>query len=360
MNLQTHACTELLTDLNAFVDGELKSSEVARIAGHTEECGGCADYLDTIRKLSQLHRRSAELLDGMEAPSGASHEVSAESSSEASLPQLDTAGLVGRLLGRASEDEWGTLGRLFYELGKAYVLEGNKRLSRAEARRVSVRTAASNIRRTEARARQRLTQVDRLAAAGAVASRDGARHDSSRRLLARSSHAGAGAVLKGRRFLEESLALQPDHDEARLYLGFALLVSGRVDRARAEFRRVNREAAEPALRLMAMQWLGNLAVNTGRLDDAIGCYEEVVTSDIAVGESRLFSSFLNMPVTLAKLGRWDEAAGHFSVLAQRFPERIDHVREMLAGMTAFRRLLDQNLPLQRTLHDKVPGLFAAA
>jgi tetratricopeptide (TPR) repeat protein len=356
MNVQAPACKELLSELNAFVDGELEPVEVARIAGHTERCGGCSGYLDTLRKLSQLHRRSAELLDGMEAPADAQLELDAADDA----PDLDTAGLVGRLLVRATEGEWTTLSRLFYELGKAYVLLGNKRLSRAEVRRVNVRRAPADIRRTEERARRRLTQIDRLQAAGSAEPRDVLLRDRSRRLMDQSSRAGSGAVLKGRRFLEECLALQPDHDEARLYLGFALLVSGRVDRARAEFRRVNRDSSDPALSLMAMQWLGNLAVNIGRFDEAIDCYEAVVTSDAAPGESRLFSSFLNMPVTLAKLGRWEEAAGHFSVLAQRFPERIDQVREMLAGMTAFRRLLDQNIPLQRTLHDKVPGLFAAA
>ena len=350
MNVHAPACKELLTDLSAFVDGELEPGELTRIAGHTDHCEGCSSYLDTLRRLSQLHRRSTELLDGMDA---------GDDGGDVGLG-LDTDALVGRLLGHATTDEWDTVGRLFYELGKAYVLEGNKRLSRAESRTVTVRQAPVDIRRAEARARQRLAKVDRLHAAGARNGHGELFRDRSRRLMSMSTHAGSGALLKGRRFLEESLALLPKHDEARLYLGFTLLVSGRVDRARAEFRRVRREAAEPALQLMALQWLGNLAVNTSRLDEAVRCYEEVVTSDVAVGEPRLFSAFLNLPVTLAKLGRAEEAAGHFATLVQRFPERSGQVRQLLAGMTVFRRLLDENLPLQRTLHDKVPGLFAAA
>jgi tetratricopeptide (TPR) repeat protein len=351
MNIHAPACKTLHADLNAFVDGELETADMARIAKHTQSCDGCADYLETLRKLSQLHRRSAELLDGMEA-----------TIEDETLTPLDTSALVGRLLGQASDDEWTTLSRLFYELGKAYVLEGNRRLPRTQSRSVTVRKAPADIRRSEARARSRLAKIDRLDEAGAG---EGDRRGElfrrrSRRLMAMSGSASSGALLKGRRFLEECLALDSSHDEARLYLGFALLVSGRADRARAEFRRVNREAAEPTIQLMAMQWLGNLAVNTSRLDEAVRCYEEVVTSGAATNEPRLFSSFLNLPVTLAKLGRWEEAVSHFSTLVQRFPERLAQVREMLEGMGAFRRLLDENQPMQRTLHDRVPGLFAAA
>lgn len=349
MKINAHACRHLVLELNALVDGQLPPLEVTRLVSHTQSCEGCGDYIDNLRQLSELHRRKSELLEGLESDPG-----------EQVLPTPDAGAFLGRLLGRAAEDEWTTLARLFYELGKAYVLAGNKRLPGSERREVNVKVAPSDIRRTEARARQRLAQVDDLNQHGAQHRRGDLFRGRSRKLFASSSSGGASALVKGRRFLEEALAITPELHEARIYLGFQLLVSGRADRARAEFRRVHRDSTDASVRLMAMQWLGNLAVNTSRLDEAVSCYAQVVAADGASNEPKLMASFLNLPVTLAKLGRWDEAIDHFTRLVQQFPERLGQAREMLASMAAFRSLLDQNQPIRRTLLDRVPGLFAAA
>lgn len=355
--MNTTACRHLVTDLNALADGQLDSAAVAALVTHTQACEGCNGTLDGLRRMSELHRRAAALLGAelLDDLPDLDHDDGRDLG-------LDAATFVGKVLGRACDDEWTLLARLFYELGKAYVLEGNQRLPATERRIVTVRETPADIRRTERRALERLGRVDALSARGAGEGAD--RHERlrgrSRRLLQASSRARAAALLKGRRFLEEALALRPGLDEARIYLGFALLLEGRIDRARTEFRRVQREGSQSTWRLMATQWLGNVAVNTSRLDEAVACYAAVVADASARREPRLFSSFLNLPVTLVKLGRSEEAVTHFNDLVESFPERLGQVREQLAGMTVLRRLLDEDLPLRRTLHDRVPGLFAAA
>lgn len=351
MTIQAQACKHLLVDLNALADGELAGADVTRLVTHTQQCEGCGEYLETLRRLSELHRRSAALLARPE---------DTEVDAAEALRRVDPGALLGQVLGHAAQDEWTSLSRLFYELGKAYVLAGNQRLPSRSQRQVRVRTAPADIRRTEARARQHLNQVDELTEAGAQARRGELFRRRTRRLFDAAAAPGAAALVKGRRFLEEALAIDPALDEARLYLGFQLLVTDRIDRARVEFRRVHREGRDPTLRLMAMQWLGNLNVNTSHLDEAVCCYQHVVASDGAQIEPRLFSSFLNLPVTLGKLGRWEEAVTHFKTLVQTFPERLAQVREMLDGMSAFRRLIDEDQRLHQDLRDELPGLFAAA
>jgi len=356
MTTQTHCCPDLLVDLNALADGELEAQAVSGIVAHTDGCEGCSDYLDWLRRLSAMHRQSAKH-GRSDAHSEADLPLASEAD-ESTAAAIDPGALLGRVLGRAADDEWASLARVFYELGKAYVLEANKRLPGNSRREVRVERDPTDIRRGEAKVRRHLARYDELSGSGAESPRGALFRSRSRRLLGPA--AAAPSMIKGRRFLEEALALDPDLDEARIYLGFQLLISGRPDRARVEFRRVVNQGGDPVLKLMATQWLGNLHVNTGRFGEAVRCYEQVVASERAPSEPKLFSAFVNLPVTCAHMGRPDEAITHFNTLVQTFPDRITQIRKHLAGMEAFRLLLADDKALGSELRDRVPLLFAAA
>lgn len=291
-------------------------------------------------------------------------------------PSLDraVAGLVDRHALFASvtqtlfEDRQKELVRLFYELGKAYVLAAHKKESDSagsrRTRSVQTVTAPLPIRSTTDQARRLSKEVDDLAFHGAEISPRGVADCSSTKLL---SHPGeSGGLARGRRLLEQALDLCPEFTAARLYLGFQRMQSGRYDRARIEFRRVYRHAEDPVHRMMALQWLGVVYSTLGHMSScrdeymrAIRCYTEVVASGVVDKEPRLFISYLNLAVNCAKVGLVHRSLKHFDELIHRFPDRIDQSRDLLAKMEDFRGLLRDKAQLREDLTAGCPALFAA-
>jgi tetratricopeptide (TPR) repeat protein len=262
------------------------------------------------------------------------------------------------------DDKRSALARLFYELGKAYVLAGNRALNVKKRQSVAAASRPRPVRGAEADARRVMREVEDLSAANA---RSQAPPTGSALLLRRSkqlfgtSRRESGVLTRARRFLEEALALDPALDEARLYLGFQHAVVGRPDRARLQFRKVYLQGRRPVHRLMAVQSLGKLHAETGDYRRAIDCYEEVVQSDHARdgGEPGLFPSFLNLAVNYAKAGLAEKAIAQFAGLVRRFPERREQIRGLLARKTGFQALLAQDTSLKQDLVARAPALFAA-
>ena len=56
---QSHAdCSEVLHRIFEYLDGELGTGDVTRIAGHLAECGPCLEQHDLDRTLKAVIRRS--------------------------------------------------------------------------------------------------------------------------------------------------------------------------------------------------------------------------------------------------------------------------------------------------------------
>ncbi len=344
MKLAAEACVAFERDLNLFVDHELPGTQSGRLVEHLQSCSSCRDYVDDLRELADVHR-------AVDA---------AESEARAMADVVDRHALfaaVTRTLVRDRRDE---LARLFYELGKAYVLLGNQSSEGRPQRSVLAVAAPVDIRSASERGRRAALEGEELQAAGGEADRDsGSLFRRSRQLFQSASRAGAGALTTGRRLLEQALAIRPELDEARLYLGFQHLLAGRSDRARVEFRRVYRDGGQPVHRMMALQFLGNVHAGAGDYRRAIECYEEVVASGIDVREPRLFTSLLNLAVVCAKAGLPTRSVQHFTEFVARFPARIDQARSLLSRKQTFAAVLRREAGLHEQLRRQVPALFAA-
>jgi len=342
MKLAAEACVAFERDINLFVDHELPASQSGRLVEHLQSCGSCRDYVDDLRELSGMHRDVAE----------------AEARALADV--VDRHALFASLTRTLVYDKRAELARLFYELGKAYVLLANQSIEGRAQRSVLPVAAPVDIRAASERGRRVALEGEELNAAGGEADRDsGSLFRRSRQLFQSASRAGSGALTTGRRLLEQALVIQPGLDEARLYLGFQHLLGGRNDRARVEFRRVYRDGAHPVHRMMALQFLGNVHASTGDYARAIECYEEVVSSGADAREPRLFTSLLNLAVVCAKAGLPERSVQHFTEFVARFPARIDQARTLLSRKETFAAVLRRQSGLHEQLRCQVPALFAA-
>ncbi len=353
MKLTDNACITFEQDIHAFVDHELDEGGMVRLTHHLDDCGGCRDYLDDMRELTDLHAPATAEMD------------------EAVADLVDKHVLFGNITRTLLDERQAELSRLFYELGKAYVLEAGKAISRADgATRHPVQTIAPpmNIRSAADRARRIERECQKLEthAPSRAAVKGGSLFGRAAGLFESRAGAGAGALANGRRYLERALTLGPDSWDARLYLGHLHMLDGRYDRARVEFRRVLDRAPDLSRRMMAMQWLGSVYAELGLRQGSrahylrsIECYEEVIASGIEKSEPRAFMTYLHLAVVCAKAGLVGRAIKHFGQLVQRFPRKIEHSRGLLDKMADFSHLLDERSQLREDLEDAVPALFAA-
>lgn len=336
------ACPSFVQDISCFVDGELAEQAGTRLVGHIEACPGCRDLVDALRRLSSVHLAGTAALD------------------RALAATVDPASILGGITRDLLSEKRQALARLFYEVGKAYVVLANKALGERRRQSVLASTPAAPLRTTEARARRLLREaeaVSGLSRAAPVGTTQLFRR--SRQLFGADQGSESAALRRGRRFLEGALALAPDLHDARLWLGFQHALAGRSDRARLQFRKVQREAGDARHRLFALQALGKLHAEEGDYRRAIECYEAVVGDEQAAREPGLFPSFLNLAVNHAKAGRAADAARLFADVVRRFPDRLGQVRALLERKPVFRALLERDAALRRALADEVPLLFAA-
>ena len=377
--VKAEPCADYVEDLSAYVDGEIGRDEVklepdlhrtreamhpdlSRLVRHMGECAGCHDYTNALRQLSELNRSAAICPDPRDE-----HTALADfEHDEATAGCVDPSRLFASIACNLVEEKREALARLFYEIGKAYALAGNRALQEKRRQSVAYASRPLSLRGTEARARRELKNVEALEmqmdqkheGAQALRAGSGLLLRRSRQLFG-SSRRGSAALTRARRFLEESLALDSTLDEARLYLGFRHAVVGRPDRARIQFRKVHLEGRTSLLRLLASQSLGRLYAEGGDYHRAIECYEEVVSSGEALEAAELFPSFLNLAVNYAKAGQVDKSTETFVDIARLFSDRLPRIRELLARKTFFQALLDKNLTLKWTLASRAPALFAA-
>jgi tetratricopeptide (TPR) repeat protein len=347
MKLTAEACVAFERDINLFVDHELPEGDAPRLVEHLEACADCHAYMDDLRELAGVHR----------ALQAGGHE-------DAALADVvDRHALFASITRTLVLDKRNELARLFYELGKAYVLAANRAAEAGRQRSVLTVRRPVDIRGASEAGRRVAREGEALCTATPAnepAVRvSGSLFRRSRRLFGASSRAGAGALANGHRLLQEALTLRPDLDEARLYLGFHHMLCGRHDRARIEFRRVYREGGDPLHRMMALQFLGNIHSAQGDYGRAIECYQEVVSSGLVETEPRFFSSLVNLAVSCAKAGHGTRCVELFRDVASRFPARLDQVRTLLSRKDTFRVLLQQEVLLHEALRRQVPALFAA-
>lgn len=339
MNTPTLACDRFAADISALVDGELEPKAKTRLVSHMGDCDPCRDTFDGFRRLSRMGRLATEDLDA------------------AVVDAIDPRKLFSGVTRCLVDDKTLELSKLFYELGKAFALSANARLSERERQSVLGAARPIDLRSGESKARRLVREASELETLGEHRRPSGSLFRRSRRLFER--RASDGALVRARDFLQEALALDAERDEARLWLGFVFALGGRVDRARIEFRRVYVDGHSVAFRLMGLQSLGKLHSESGDYRRAAECFREVVADEAACSVPGLFPSFLNLAVNCAKAGLHDESVSHFAALTERFPARLAQIRDLIARKNNFQQLLRSDTQLSADLMRRVPALFAA-
>lgn len=295
-------CLQIQVDLSAMLDGELDGAGVRRVMVHSDACQACRRFLEGVRVNVGLHR-SLAATDGVGARDGGSKRLRDE--------------LV------ASRRK---LARVLYELGRGFVLMGlSPDFSREVAQEpVPVPDAAQ-------RGRNLLDEVRR---SGADASWVLADELLDGRLRSPEENLG-----KGQRLLTECLALEPAFHEARIYLGLLHHVRGQRSAARRQFQHVLAHASDPVMRGYALSNLGNIHLDEGDSEGAVGLLLQLVDSGILPEHPKMSTALFNLAIAYGMKGDFGASQAWFERLHVESPHKRTLVGRELARRSQFLHLL---------------------
>lgn len=321
--LASDPCLQIQTDLSAMLDGELDPASVRRVMVHSDVCPSCRSFLAGIRTQVRLHQQAVQL--------------------QASASGTDTAAV--RLREQLTVNRR-KLAKILYELGRGFVLMGlSPDFSREVAREpVPVPDMAM-------RGRNLLDEVARDATAAAaewVAAKD---------LFDGQLRSPDENLSKGQRLLSECLTLEPDTHEARIYLGLLHHVRGQRALARRQFQHVLDHASDRLMRGYALSNLGNVHLDEGDCDAAVGVLLELVESGILHDQPRLGTAIFNLAIAYGLKGQFAEAQHWFSRLHEELPHKRNLVGRELSRRSQFLHLLRTH-PGARRLSEVLSTWFA--
>ena len=321
-------CESVQVDLSCLMDGELDDGAARRVLVHLEVCPRCRRFFGALRRQVRAHQDAFRMMAG--GPAG---------------------GLAGRGGSGEVELDRRRLAQAFYELGKAYVLVS---ISPSFRREVASEPLPIPSCRSKGRA-----LLDGYLGGRRFQDRRAQRWNEVRNLLKGRLGDKRESLRKGIRILEESLELQADFFQARIYLGHARNLVGDLEGACEEFRHVLREAREERIRGFALENLGNTYLQMDELEDAARCFRRVVHGDILRREPRFFTSWFNLGLTYGLQGKINQSMGCFRELHDNYSKQRQTVREIFSTHREISSLLDQNDTFRNRLREKCPGFFAA-
>ena len=321
-------CADLQLQLSMLVDGELDEVVAAQAVAQLESCPECREFFDGIRSQVELNRalhdpeelaRNYAALVGDQVPK-----------------DLETRQLVHRLVS------------IFYQLGKAYTL-----------------AAIDPGYRTRVFERAVSVEPTRVHGRGFV---DGVAHRSGgplggfdwrdkRHLLNGALESIEDPLEKGRRLLDEALAIEPDYEHALLYLAFIDLHEKKVLKASKRFREVFDTAIDPGSRGHAAVQLGTLYVGEEDHAEALRWFRWIGISGLADLDSRFFFVRFNIGLCYAHLRRPERAIEAFRGMLDRYPERVGDLVGFFARSKELQRVIDSQPGFTEALVTRCPELF---
>jgi tetratricopeptide (TPR) repeat protein len=324
-------CEHFQVDLSCLVDGELDERAAGGAMMHLEECELCRSFFDDTRLQLRLHKDSAEpdrLFARFAVLTGA--ELAAEA---------EGIDLVHRLA------------TIFYQLGKAYVLAAID----ADFRTRVFEKAVS----VEPTRRHGRGFVDGVLSGGKT-SAGGVDWNRARTVLNGRLERIEDPLDKGRRLLEEAIAADPSHEEARLYLAFLHAHEGKRVLASDEYRAVFDTAIDENNRGHAAIQLGRLYSAEGQHRCAAQWFRWITLSGLADRESRFWVSRFNLGMMYAHMRRRERSLAFFRELLDRHPDRAGEVAGLFARSPRLRESIDEQSGFAEALASRCPELFASA
>lgn len=322
----TDVCAHFQVDLSCLVDGELGSESATRAMAHLETCQDCAEFFEGTRLQVQMHRDIAE-------------------------PNL-LAERYAVLLGADSMDEDSgelvhRLATIFYQIGKAYIL------AETQPTRTKVFEEAVKVERARTRGRG---FVDGVVARGS-GDLGGVDWTSARGMFNGKLSKIEGAMDKGLRLLEDALEIDPSHEEARLYLGFAQLHLQKPMRAQREFNRVFQSALDETNRGHAAVQLALMNAREGDLRHALIYLRWVRMARLDELDERFFFVRFNIAMYYAHLEQKDRSLAEFRALLDRCPDCAGEVADLFLKSPKLRVAINSVPGFTQELLTTCPELF---
>lgn len=337
-------CTQIQADLSAMLDGELDAGSVRRVMVHSDACPSCRGFLDGIRVQARSHRQLHAVL----AADSADHtyvEVPVRSASGTSTTmRVGVAELRRQLTENA-----GQLARIFYEIGRGFVLMGiSPNFSRVVARE------PVPIPDMFQRGRNLLDEVERIAGPGDVPTE----WVRAKELFGDDwRRSPAENLRKGVKLLQEALMLDPEFHDARIYLGHAHHVAGDARRAIAEFEAVLEKAPDVGTRGFALFNLGNVHLEAGQLADAQRVFLALVESG-AIEQSPQFGLiYFNLALAYGMQERFDECRRWLERLYSEMPHKRRMIADEFRSREDFLASLSRHPAVYESLASSFPCWF---
>ncbi|MFO1009778.1 MAG: hypothetical protein U1F29_06900 [Planctomycetota bacterium] len=325
-------CANFQMDLSCLIDAELDESAAGRAMVHMEACSCCRGFFEDARTQVALHRDVADP-ERMFARFAMLKLTGAEA-----LQEVEGIDLVHRLA------------TLFYQLGKAYVLAGIDPGYRERVFEVIV-----PVEPTQSRGRG---FVDGVLLQGKTRS-GGLDWQRARAMLNGRLDKIESPIEKGRRLLEEAIAIDPSHEEALLYMAFLHGHEGRRVTAAEEYRQVFNTAISDANRGHAAIQLGRLYSAEKNYKKAVACWRWVTISRLPEQDDRFFVARFNLGMVYALMRNQARSLHYFRELIARHPQRIGEVADLFFRSPKLREAIDDQPGFPEALLKSCPELFTA-
>ena len=326
----TDLCYEFQMDLSCLVDGELEERVAGRAMLHLEQCSGCSEFFEATREQVRLHRDMAD-------PDRLFARIAMLTGSELRA-EAEGIDLVHRLA------------TIFYRLGKAYVLAAT---DPGYTERVFEQAVAVDSTQTRGRG-----FIDGVLSSGQQDA-GGVDWDHARSMLNGRLERIESPLTKGRRLLEEAIACDPSHEEARLYLAWLDAHEGKRLAAARQYRAVFDNAIDETNRGHAAIQLGRLHSGETDYRKAIACWRWVTMSGLADLDERFFVARFNLGMVYALMRNRPRSLAYFRELLDRHPRRIPEIAGLFARSPKLRDAVDEQPGFGEELVRTCPELFEA-
>lgn len=323
-------CAGFQFDLSSLVDGELEEDAAARAMVHLESCDGCRSFFEDTRRQVRLHRDIAD-------PERLMAHVAMLTGSDFGA-EADRIGMVHRLAS------------IFYQLGKAYVMAA---LDPDFHRRVTVFEDPVPVEATRVRGRG---FVDGVLMGGHA---DEGRVDwrAARTLLNGRLERIQDPLEKGQRLLEEAIAVDASHEEARLHLANVYKYQGRPIQALETYRSVFDDAISELNRAHAAVQLGRLYKEEGSLRKALFFWRWITVNGLAELDERFWVARFNIGLAYALQGNVRRSLCAFRDLLDKHPERAGDFARAIHGGRELRAAVERHAGFAEALVESCPELF---
>ncbi|MCE9593115.1 MAG: hypothetical protein K8S98_02880 [Planctomycetes bacterium] len=324
-------CSHFQLDLSCLVDGELDESAAGRAMLHLESCEDCRRFFEDTRQCMRMHLDMADpdrLMARMATLTGADL-----------VEQARGIELVHRLA------------TIFYQLGKAYVLSALD-----PDYRTRVFEAAVPIEKTQTQGRGFVDGVLH-GNGGGDGGGNGVDWQTARSLLNGRLKKIDSPLEKGRKLLEEAVAADPSHEEARLYLAYVHATEGRVLQAADEYRAIFDTAMVDENRGHAIVQLGRLYEAERDYRRALVCFRWVTLSGLANRDPRFYYVRFNIGLEYALLGDQTRALDSFRRLLDHDSGRLGEIVTLFARSKNLQQTIESRPGFADALVAKCPELF---